>query len=571
MSKTWTGGFQILAGIAVFVSKATLAFSGDINHFGDARANPTLRCDQVFAGVPSVIRTPVVSSRGTSDHNFIDSDVGQRLNGWEGDDVIAVANKRYERCWSCEFIGSRRISSDYDSRSAYYQVSQAMHTQRYLGARQGLARGSEPEATIGATWSHFTREQIEAANIPSILAKPREHGLTSADRMFLLPEEETLRRPITRYYDSRGRGIVIELRTNSKVRGAPAHIAKQIRIWQIRTVLEQLRDYPELFDKPIIKAYADPAHLRLYRQDGFAIETETTPEGDPVVLPAEYDSYQTQWWAIMITPRELEKSLFKLNAEVEHTVIDVNQPFPFTLANGKTVRARPHSYVYIDEHGRPTSLDLNETTEVAPNIFALGETTVRWQNGGLTSVAHVERPFTLHAPGEDVQVPIGASVEFPRPGARGLSQSWSIEHASEPVVLNRWGVTAAAGSSIRVHSGRGPAFGEDKLLILEVENLEHERTFPDGFVAARSAWTELTVVDGRLEWSVITLAQASIYQGVSYPAGTRLRREFTDVGVRRTVIIPAQTMVIQGRRFEAGVFVGIRPNNEIEFPQNAEH
>lgn len=317
----------------------------------------------------------------------------ESLEGDRGTEVTKVADPRFERNKWAKFkkwMASRsQIAKDYADRSIY-RVITTVHPGSTLDAAQ-------TPATVGLTYSKFTRAEIEGKTEAELLK----------DKKFVLPEEDTLNRLVTRYFDSSGRGIAIEIRVNSKERGSQKAIGNEMLVEMVRMTMPYLKDYPELFDMPIITAYADEEHYRLYRSTlNMDIQTETTPLVKPITIENE-NHEKLNWWVIETTPRKWEAILFKLKGP--RFLKNLNQPHPFELWNGKKSFAAEHSDVFFDKAGHIMEAQLALESEVAPGVFGAVGAQVRWRNREITYVKRTSKTFST-------SIFEGLSFEIPRSG-----------------------------------------------------------------------------------------------------------------------------------------------------------
>lgn len=194
-----------------------------------------------------------------------------------------------------------------------------------------------------------------------------------------LPEEETLGIELNRPLGSSGKGMIFEFRTFSLLRETNVQVFPFILERASRVIFEKLRDFPELYDEPIIHTYADRAGILLYGPMGFKL-TEQTPKDRPI------EKYGVKWWAMAITPRQLEKLILELRIPDETTYRSedpryswipthptysgFNQALPAPLPGAPHAMAAPGTHMAMDENGKVASTILAEDTKFDSGIVA---------------------------------------------------------------------------------------------------------------------------------------------------------------------------------------------------------
>jgi len=441
--------------------------------------------------------------------------------------IIATANEAFRRLsWPPSFIaGRQKVAKDYARRSNYYRIRSLDKS----GWKTDITH-----TTIGETHARFRRSTIEAMTPQELLAH----------RRFLIPMEETLQTLVTRYYDSKGRGIVLEFRANSKRKGTPDNIRKQMLVKEIQLAMEAVRDYPELYEKPIIYTYADEAHRRLYRAYGFEVQEKLTPLDKPIVMVDSKTGKKTNWWVLAVTPKRLEANLFELTGA--RTITGLNQPHPVTLPNGRTAFAAPGSTIDIDANAITTGFVPTEDLEIAPGLSAAAGSTVRWNHDeansvyrpGVDAIGFIQKtsaPYTVKIKGGAFTLPAGSQITFHQgtePATWSLGGKMHFEEGkATPRDLNGnplpWEIKSTRpfslpGTAISVASGSTLYFDESVLMI---HRIAHRVDLGHGIFAAAGSSLGVAMKRGRYEWRYIMLERDVIINGFLCKAKSVLERD----------------------------------------------
>lgn len=326
-------------------------------------------------------------------------------------EVVRFASGNFERRgWSADFIAGREtIARDFTDRSTYIRVeshvaTELVHPGTTQYEKDGVLRG-----TLGLTYASATESEMRDLSESAILADTKK----------ILPMERTLGKTVPRYYDSHGKGVIVELRAFAKDQRAEESVREALISDGISMTFGAIKDHPQLYDQPIIYTYGDKTSVRLYRALGFKIDETTTPLAHPV----RYEG--RDWWVLSITPRDLEKNLF-FESPFRRTLQNVNQPVPIKLSNGKTVVAASHTQVKLG--GGPTFV-LHEDIEIVPGIVAAKGSVVTLNSDGTPRIIE-------HLAQEAMGfVPEGARVVF-GPMGKGLSEVETGEKAMKIPGIN---------------------------------------------------------------------------------------------------------------------------------------
>lgn len=436
---------------------------------------------------------------------FLDGATGELGDQLE---LVRFANKKFlRRGWSLSFIKDReKVAQDFSDRSLYIKVySHAM----LENVKQNLLQDPRPElygpgvlsGTIGMTYATTTRAEIESMNPTQLLS--------SSDK--IIPMERTLNVALPRYYDSQGRSAIVELRTFSKDEKSVDDVRKVLVSKGIAMTLAAIRNYPGLYDQPIIYTYGDKASVRLYRALGFHIDEKVTPLSTPI----EHEG--SKWWCLAITPRELEKNILKL--EGPRSVFGLNQPHPIVMPNGRTALAAPRTYFDIQADGKSTVFTVNEDTEISPGLKAASGSEVQFKRGKISAIERLAAPFGV--------LPAGSSVGFDTKDAGPLPNPSHAYTFGKPLLLERYPFV------LRGHVTFGPT--EKEIVGILGEDLElepglvakHAKRF--GFRPGNKGGTKAFLP------TEFVLAKPYTLPGnppKTIPAGRRMRVEYHEDGTR---------------------------------------
>jgi hypothetical protein len=460
----------------------------------------------------------------------------------DGRALVDIANPRYERnpLWkeSRNWMDERYAIVD-----AYADRSEGFATATH-GPYKKLTEETAP-TTFAFTWAEFTREQVEGRNLKDLVEEhkyelPVEKTLSS-DKL-----KRTIKKPLTRYFDSRGRGILIECRINSKGELAPDGAAQLSLIRSVQAILYRLKDYPELYDKPIITAYADKLHRRLYKQQyGMEVQEETTPLDEPAITVTS-EGKEIPWWVIQGTPRQWEALLFKLTGQ--HLIKGLNQPHPFKLWNGETASASPHSIISFDNDNHATHATLNAEAEIAPGIFAGPGVEVWWHNQKLHQVNATSRPTTLHIDGTGtIEIPAGAKLKFD-PDASDERDAygelridedpnWTLFHMKNALKIEPSEIIESEARPIKIHIPGISLEASGLALNQTASTIDAHLTAPadlgEGIVGAPGHPLIIRNEQGQWNWVEITLDADVTIHGVQYKKGSHLIQKDHEIQVQK--------------------------------------
>jgi hypothetical protein len=330
---------------------------------------------------PSVIRTYVV-------HGPLASIQVQT-------EVVDFASKWFKRRWSDDFIATRGpIVEKYRQRSVY--VREEAH-----------------DSTPGTEWQDTDPEKLKGTVALTYSQTKQEGNHLNQARDFLsnpiykdqhLPMEDTLGISVPRYYDRSGQSLVVELRTYAKHPSAEQEFNTSFKLGQklradlFTLAMASVRDYPDLYEKPIFYTYGDKISLRMYRELGFEVDESVTPHDRPI-------QYKNQdWWVLRVTPKRFEENFFRLAGA--RTISHLNQDHPVVLPNGLKTFAAAGTSLQIDDEGLATFLYPAREIEVAPGFFVSGPPAhiVFSKDGNLERLDNLSRPYS--------KIPAGSDVEF---------------------------------------------------------------------------------------------------------------------------------------------------------------
>ena len=438
------------------------------------------------------------SSRHQNNGRFSDLRT-EELSGERGPEVVSVAKPRFERNRWVKFQnwmeerGSIAADPEFARRSAYF-ITRTRENQVTLDT-------STVPSTIGVTWATFDRADIEDKSSQDILK----------DHSKVLPEEETFGLTVTRYLDSNGHGIVLEYRTNSKeAKNCPQGVSEDALIGMITIGMKLLINYPEFYDKPVITAYADEEHYRLYRrQFNMDVQTETTPWDKPVIIKNEAGE-ELKWWIIQTTPRKWEALLFNLKGY--RVIRGLNQPHPFRLPDGTEVFAAPKKMIAFDSNNHVTNATPNVETEIAPGIFSDPEYEVEWIDQKLSSV-YISRPYRATLGGLAYEFPSGTWLTFDE-NSRIIKaiNAFSLIKIPAAGITAEWIEFEDSGSTLKLRVGKTADLGR-------------------GVIPMPSTVLSLQWKNGSWKWTRLTLGQDVDLDGVSCKSGwefVRFARGSTD-------------------------------------------
>lgn len=329
----------------------------------------------------------------------------------QGGSVVEVSNRRFATVpvWKdlVEWIQERLAiakSKEYRGRSRYW-------ISRPVSELGKPIRGSKIETTYAITWGKFSRSDIEGVPPDQICDNLK----------FRLPEEKTLRRPVTRYFDKKGRGIAFEFRAVSKdPETTPAWLRDEGLTQMIRGILEECKKFPELYNKPIVTCYADGPHRALYEHWlGMKLQSETTPENDPAYIHDQHgkEIRTPPWWFIQVSPEQLEKVLVERN-RLGGRMGGLNRSPLFAIPGRRRARASTDAPLSFDSNNQVTSAKLQNQTKLEPGIVAAKGATAFWVDQNLVRVSATAAPYTFRRDALDIAVPRGATLEWDSPHLR---------------------------------------------------------------------------------------------------------------------------------------------------------
>ena len=428
--------------------------------------------------------------------------IALRLDGQQSIDLVAIANQQYiRRGWSPEFLtGLEKTARDYKDRTIGYKIEREPY-------------GTAPQTTIAMTYAKFTKAEIESGLLGSLFKNGDE--LTAQDRVHILPEEEKLRRVLTRYYDSRGNGILLEFRTNSKVHDAPEVLSEIMLVEEVRMALEAIEDYPELYDKPVVKSYGNKTSIRHLGRLGFTVETAITPLDKPIEM-VDSEGHTDLWWALEASPMRLEQNLFKLRHDRGHTIENLNIPYPVQISENETIYAKPHTTIKFGDNKSLESIILDREAEVTPGIFASAGAHVTWISGHIHKISSTSGQSRFSTPEGEFAIPPGSILEFigsAKPTIR------TIQNYNSEIVLSKLGLKALPRFQIFLT----PSRGYDSVVGMRAY-ISQNVYFSDGAIAAKGQALQVDWNGSRYDWTDIVLAEDAVIDGVQYRVGNRLSR-----------------------------------------------
>ena len=351
--------------------------------------------------------------RGQANYSFR----AETISGEHGEEVVEVSNERFKNApgwgqlqeWLLERLA---IARDYADRSRYWITRP--WTDKNI---KKPLRKSKVETTYGMTWSEYTREDIEGKSPEEIYGNPK----------LRLPEEKTLQLPVKRYFDSTGKGIAIEFRAVSKdPHTTPNWLRDEGLNQMIVGIIDAVKKYPELYDKPIVTCYADELHRGLYEHwMKMKVQTETTPLDKPAFIHDKngQPDRRVAWHYIEVSPRDLEKVLIE-RSRGARTLLGLNLPYPFKLPDGREVMAAPKARISFDLNENVTQATLEKPTELENGIIAEKGATAFWADRHLVRVSAIQGPYPLDLKNAKVVAPSGATLEWDHP----LLLEWRGEH-----------------------------------------------------------------------------------------------------------------------------------------------
>lgn len=302
----------------VFANETTMAYQirkvlGSI----PGECNYLLNNKSIHFENPYGLSVPEVRFAGNhtaqSENNLIQTEViGKKSRLEEQLNIIRFATKSMERRnWSDDFLSSREeIAKEFFDRSIYIKVEE-------------VPRG---DASHGLTWRHdFVQEEKKLRGTLGLTYATSQKnvfgGMTNEKLLsridLLLGMEKTLQKPVIRYFDSQGRSIIVELRTFAKD-SASVELVRDVLISDgIAMTFAVIKNYPELYDQPIIYTYGDELSRRFYGKLGFKVQEHLTPLNSPIHTDAvdAKTGKLVNWWVLAITPKDLEKNLLLLGQE----------------------------------------------------------------------------------------------------------------------------------------------------------------------------------------------------------------------------------------------------------------
>ena len=335
----------------------------------------------------------------------------ETVAGRDGVEVVEVSNLRFKESpgWDMpEWLEERlQIARDYADRSKYWIT-------RPISERGKPIRGSKVETTFGITWSEYSRKDIEGKPQSAIYNDPK----------IRLPEEKTLRRTVKRHYvsndrpDPEDRGLAIEFRAVSKdPHSTPDSLRDEGMAQMIQGILERTKEYPELYDEPIVTCYADEGHKSLYEHwFKMKMQRETTPPEDPAYIHDKNGTANKKipWWYIEVTPRMLEEVLQK-RLKGGRSVSNFNLPHDFRLPDGRTATAPPKSPLGFDSEGNVTLATFQSRTELAKGIVASAGSTAFWHDQNLVRLTSIAEPYHFTHGLIEAVAPAGSTLEWDSP------------------------------------------------------------------------------------------------------------------------------------------------------------
>jgi len=345
--------------------------------------------------------------------------------------VIDFANAQFENRrenWPPEFLAERsQIAKKYSKRSKYIVVRK--------GNVAGKSKKDPVVGTLGITYATYDAED---------LAENKLNNLA----LDLIPVEETLGLdPLPRPLDSTGKGIIFELRTYAKDKISGQTAFPKLLQGAFNLVFRKIKDFPELYDKPILYLYADDLSVRFYTHFGFHVNEE--------IAPVIHDG--VSWRVMSASPKDIEAVSGKLSGF--RFFENLNQPYVAISPNGKPFRISPHTSFAIDENNVAMKATTMDELEIMPGIFAAENSqfiwrgSVHWSIGAPGSeeknqisgarIDKLSRPVKMDA--LDTMIPAGATIHINGKGA--VVDAFFLP---EPIYIEKLGVTVAKNGSISV-------------------------------------------------------------------------------------------------------------------------
>jgi hypothetical protein len=434
------------------------------------------------------------------DRRFFPSSGGEIIEGTDCSKVLQVisfADRLFAILgWPQSFIDGRfPIAQIFADRSSYYRIG-------YYEFLDGKIQIRETYATIGETHSYFSLADIEALG-PERLLKHRK---------WLLPMEDTHKKLVTRYYDSRGRGVILEFRTKAGTKEVVPwlrdNIRNQILFEEVRMAIDVVREYPELYEKPVIYTYADEKHVRLYRLLGFEIQTDLTPVHQPIWMKDDETGAVIRWWYLAVTPKRFEANLFSLRGG--RVLEGLNQPHPVKISNGTSFFAAAHTLVGFDPFNRVTAAQPTEEVELETGLFVAAGTRVRWDMGFVMWIKEISRPYLVHLPEGSLTFPARSWVGF-------QPTQFSDPADADKVSRNRFDVRnneayLLTGSNITVAPTASVIVDRDNST-LKIARIKNDVDFGSGIIAAGGTSLQVGLQNGKYMWHRLTLAQDVVMDG----------------------------------------------------------
>ena len=272
--------------------------------------------------------------------------------------IVEFATSQMKRRWPADFLATREEKVREAFLRSFYVREDFSPGTPFLHPNRNNSEVFA--ADIGLTYAQSSQKEFNALSEAELISNPKLKNL-------LLPMESTLKKVVPRHFDSRGKSVAVELRSYAKdpdIDMASARRLKmKLRADMVSLTLAAVRDYPELYDQPIIWAYGDKESLRMYGPDfGFEVATDLTPLDHPI----HYGG--VDWYFIAVTPRRFEQNLFKLKGA--RWISGVNQEHPVQTALGKKAFAASRSDIYIGDDGKVIRFIPAGDFEIAPGLIA---------------------------------------------------------------------------------------------------------------------------------------------------------------------------------------------------------
>lgn len=345
-------------------------------------------------------------------------------------EIIRFANESFlRRGWSEEFLKEReKVAIEFSKRSKYLRNESWVATED-PPINRDLWKGTRLEGSIGITTAIGTRKDFARLEELS-----KRENLTPEDLLpekdKLIPQELTLRKPVTRYYDSKGKSCIAELRAYSKNPESEELILKTLRADLVALTFHVLQNCPELYEKPIIYTYGDEVSVRMYRKLGFKIQEHLTPLNGPI------DHDQAKWWILAATPKDLEQFWLFGHQDAEgkwvgglsgeRHIYNINQPYPLKLPGGTDAYAMPGSHAFINKNDTVEYFTTYNATEVLPGVFAKAHSFVGFNGDQLGALGAIgANPYGI---------PAGSSVRFRKVSRLGNRMNLNVTLGRELVI-----------------------------------------------------------------------------------------------------------------------------------------